>query len=175
MIRWRIALCAGALLVSCSAGTVRSGAARGRVYRGDEAYALSHAYAYAPAGGEELWVYVTDQPLPRSAIVDRFAAHELARAGKVHGIKLLLDPRNAAPTEITAVMLLPAAPNATMASVSISSSAGVFKELELGSRISGRIEQEQEAIFDSPPYGFAADFSFPAEESAPAVNSDAAQ
>lgn len=150
-----------AMLGACNSGSgIQTGQVTGKVYVGQQSYALKHAYAYAPSGENELWVYLVDAPLEPGAIKDRFGVHEPAAAGKVHGVKLTLDPTNKAPTELKAVLLMPPAPGETLSSISVSGSEAVFESLTLEpAKTAGRIRRDLKGAFDAPHYGFEADFT----------------
>ena len=141
-------------------GRVDSGSATGRVYVGDLSYELHHAYAYAPPGGEEFWVYLTDTPLVDKQVTKRFGVHDAARAGRVHGVKLRLDPADSDPRSLSAVLLMPPEDkNSSLTSVSASGSSPRFERLSLPpSPVAGRIRYAQEAIFETPPSGFDVEF-----------------
>lgn len=161
MLKQGLVVLLAALLGACSSGgSVDRGTATGRVYVGDRSYELRHACAYAPPGGEELWVYLTDVPLSEDQVIDRFGVHDAARADRVHGVKLLLDPTVSDPKELHAVLLMPPeSEDASLASISASGSTSRFERLSLPpAAIAGQVRYAQEAIFDSPPYGFEAEF-----------------
>jgi len=141
---------------------VDNGSATGRVYVGDLSYELQHAYAYPAPGGEELWVYLTDTPLSEKQVTKRFGVHDAARAGQVHGVKLSLDPADSDPKSLSAVLLMPPkSKNASLTSISSSGSTSRFEKLSLPpAQLAGRIRCAQEAIFESPPYGFDVEFEF---------------
>jgi len=141
---------------------VDNGSATGKVYVGDLSFELKHAYAYASRGDEELWVYLTDAPLRGKQVTKRFGVHDAARAGQVHGVKLMLDPADSDPRSLSAVLLMPPEDkNASLASISSSGSESCFEQLSLPpAPIAGRIRFAQEAIFESPPYGFDVEFEF---------------
>lgn len=141
-----------------------SGNASGRVYVGDRSYGLRHAYAYAPPGGEELWVYLTDTPLGEDQVTDRFGVHDAARGDRVHGVKLTLDPNDSDPKSLQAVLLMPPeTEDASLSSISASGSTSRFERLSLPpGPLAGKIRYEQKAIFDSPAYGFDAEFEIAA-------------
>jgi hypothetical protein len=145
-------------------GGVATGTATGKVFVGDRSFELRHAYAYAAAGDEELWLYLTDAPLRDKQVTKRFGVHDAARAGEVHGVKLTLDPADRDPRSLNAVLLMPPAnANESLASISASGTASRFERLSLPPEtLAGRIRYEREAIFDSPPHGFEAEFDFAA-------------
>ncbi|MEN8148906.1 MAG: hypothetical protein ABFS86_03735 [Planctomycetota bacterium] len=151
------------LIPGASGGGVDNGSATGRVYVGDQSYKLQYAYAYASRGDEELWVYLTDAPLGDKQVTKRFGVHDAARAGQVHGVKLRLDPADSDPKSLSAVLLMPpGSKNESLTSISSSGSDPCFEQLSLPpAQIAGRIRYEQEAIFESPPYGFEVEFEFP--------------
>ncbi len=150
-------------LLSGGGKHVDSGTVTGRVYVGDDSYELQHAYAYASKGDGELWVYLTDAPLGDKQVTKRFGVHDAARLGQVHGVKLRLDPADSDPRSLSAVLLMPPrAENESLVSISCSGSEPSFEQLTLPpAPLTGRISYEQEAIFESPPYGFDAEFEFP--------------
>ena len=160
VLKKAIAVIAG--WISGGGKRVDSGSVTGSVYVGDDSYELQHAYAYASRGDEELWVYLTDAPLSEKQVTKRFGVHDAARAGQVHGVKLRLDPADSDPKSLSAVLLMPpAAENASLVSISSSGSASRFEQLSLPPvPLTGRVSYEQEAIFESPPYGFDAEFEF---------------
>jgi len=139
-----------------------SGSVTGRVYVGDQSYELQHAYSYAATKDDELWVYLTDAPLSEKQVKNRWAVHDVARADQVHGIKLRLDPADSDPKSLSALLLMPPAnQNESLASISASGTASRFERLSLPpAPLAGRINYAQEAIFESPPYGFEAEFDF---------------
>jgi len=145
-----------------------NGSVTGRVYVGDLSYELQHAYAYAPPGGDELWVYLTDTSLTEDQVADRFGVHEAARAGQVHGVKLTLDPADSDPKSLSAVLLMPPeGEDASLTSISSSGSESSFEQLSLPpAPIAGRVRFEQKAIFESLPYGFDVEFQFAGSPSA---------
>lgn len=153
-------LLAGLARLTGGGGHVDSGSATGKVYAGDLSYDLQYAFAYAPPGGEELWVYLTDTPLSKKQVTKRFGVHDAALTGQVHGVKLRLDPADTDPRSLSAVLLMPpGSKNESLTSISASGSSSCFEQLSLPpSTIAGRIGYEQEAIFESPPYGFDVEF-----------------
>lgn len=160
MLKRVVALLTSALGACSAGGSVDRGTATGRVYVGDRSYELRHACAYAPPGGEELWVYLTDEPLSEDQVMDRFGVHQAAREDRVHGVKLLLDPTDPDPKELHAVLLMPPeTEDASLTSISASGSTSRFERLSLPpAAIAGQVRYGQKAIFDSPPYGFEAEF-----------------
>ena len=74
-----------------------------------------------------------------------------------------LDPVDSDPKSLSAVLLMPPrAENESLVSISSSGSDSCFEQLSLPpAPLTGRISYEQEAIFESPPYGFNAEFKFP--------------
>lgn len=141
---------------------VDSGSVTGSVHVGDDSYELQHAYAYASKRDEELWVYLTDAPLSDKQVTKRFGVHAAARVGQVHGVMLTLDPADSDPKSLSAVLLMPPkAKNMSLASISASGSEPRFEQLSLPpAPLTGRVSYAQEAIFESPPYGFDAEFEF---------------
>ncbi|MGE0384171.1 MAG: hypothetical protein AB7Q97_05525 [Gammaproteobacteria bacterium] len=89
--------------------------------------------------------------------------HGPAAAGRVHGVTLTLDPTDPAPTELKAVLLMPPDPGATLASISVSGSEAVFESLTPEpTKTAGRIRRDMAGVFESPPYGFEAEFAMAA-------------
>ena len=160
MLKKAIAGLAG--LFSGGGGRVDSGSATGRVYVGDDSYELQHAYAYESKGDGELWVCLTDAPLSEKQVRKRWGVHDAARSGQVHGVKLMLDPADSDPKSLSALLLMPPkSKNESLTSVSSGGSSSCFEQLSLPpAAITGRITYGQEAIFESPPYGFEAEFKF---------------
>jgi hypothetical protein len=147
---------------------VLRGSASGRVYVGDESHELTHASAFDSRRDGELWVYLTDAPLSDKQVTKRFAVHGPARAGRVHGVKLRLDPEDSDPRSLSALLLMPPAnEKESLASISSSGTDPRFERLSLPpAALAGKVRMDQEAIFESPPYGFEVEFEFP--EASPA-------
>jgi len=143
-------------------GRVDSGTATGKVYVGDQSYDLKYAYSYAATKDEELWVCLTDAPLTEKQVRKRWGVHDAARAGQVHGVKLMLDPEDSDPKKLSALLLMPPkSKNESLTSISAGGTDPLFEQLSLPpSQLVGRICYEQEAIFESAPYGFEAEFEF---------------
>lgn len=175
MLQKGLVVLVASIVGACGGGgdRVDRGTASGRVYVGDRSYELEHAQAYAPPGGEELWVYLTDTPLSEDQVVDRFGVHDAARADQVHGIKLILDPTDSDPKSLQAVLLMPPdSEDASLSSISASGSARRFERLSLPpDAIAGKLQYAQKAIFDSPPYGFEAEFEIAGGAGATATES----
>jgi hypothetical protein len=154
-----------ARMFSSGGGHVACGSATGRVWVGDRTHELDHAYAFDATGDGELWVCLTDAPLTDKQVSKRFGVHDATRAGQVHGVKLRLDPTDSDPKSLRAVLLMPpASKSESLTSISASGSRSQFERLSLPpAPLSGRIRYEQEAIFQSPPYGFDVEFEFPPE------------
>ena len=143
-------------------GNVDSGSASGRVFVGDQSYELQHAYSYAATKDNELWVYLTDSPLTDKQVTKRWPIHEAARAEQVHGVKLCLDPEDSEPKSLSALLLMPPeSKNHSLTSISSSGTDPRFEQLSLPPvKLAGQISYEGGGIFDSPPYGFEAEFEF---------------
>lgn len=74
----------------------------------DRVYVLQHVYAWQPPlQNEELWIYLTDQPLPAAAAEDPLLAEQLARENRFGGVKLIVNPARPRLDDIRGVVYAP--------------------------------------------------------------------
>jgi hypothetical protein len=89
----RLIACLAIVVLSAHVAAAQPGTVKGRLTYGDKVYNLQHVYAWQPPlQDEELWIYLTDQPLPPAAAQDGSLPEELARNNRFGGIKLIVHP-----------------------------------------------------------------------------------
>ncbi len=80
-------------LLSGNAAAIDPGTVKGRLTYEGRVYALQHVYAWQPPlQVDELWIYVTDNPLPAAAAQHDSMPEELAREKRFGGAKLIIRP-----------------------------------------------------------------------------------
>ena len=92
--RW-LTVCLGIFLgvLSVNAAAIDPGTVEGQLTQGGKVYTLKHVYAWQqPGQAKEMWIYVTDVELPAAAAMHRFKPEELARKGRLRGVKLVINP-----------------------------------------------------------------------------------
>ena len=92
--RW-LTVCLGIFLgvLSVNAAAIDPGTVEGQLTQGGKVYTLKHVYAWQqPGQAKEMWIYVTDVELPAAAAMHRFKPEELAREGRLRGVKLVINP-----------------------------------------------------------------------------------
>jgi len=85
--------CIALALLAVNAAAIDPGTVKGRLTYEGKAYVLRHVYAWQPplqAG--ELWIYLTDNPLPPLAAQHDSRPEELAREKRFGGAKLIIRP-----------------------------------------------------------------------------------
>ena len=80
-------------VLSAAAAPADPATVKGRFTYGGKVYVLQHVYAWQPPfQGEELWIYVTDNPLPPAAAQHDSLPEQLAREKRFGGVKLIVRP-----------------------------------------------------------------------------------
>jgi hypothetical protein len=85
-------------VLSMNAAAEDSGTVKGKLTYDGNAYTLQHVYAWQPPErGTELWIYVTDAPLPAAVTQDHSREFlpdiaDLQDEGRLHGVTLYIDP-----------------------------------------------------------------------------------
>jgi hypothetical protein len=79
--------------MSAHVAAAEPGTVTGRLTYDGKVYDLQHVYAWQPPlQTDELWIYLTDQPLPPTAAQHGALPEELARDKRFGGIKLIVHP-----------------------------------------------------------------------------------
>jgi len=100
--------CFGIVLLSAHAAAAQPGTVKGRLTYGDKVYTLQHVYAWQPPlQNEELWIYLTDQPLPPAAAQHGSLPEQLSRDKRFGGIKLIVHPLKPRLDDIKGVVYAP--------------------------------------------------------------------
>lgn len=106
----RLVACLATLSLSAPLLAGESGTVVGRLSYDDQIYVLRHIYAWQPPlQNEELWIYLTDVPLPPEVAQDEGRPEQLARDGRLAGIKLIVDPVKPRLDDIRGVVYAPRA------------------------------------------------------------------
>jgi len=89
----RLIGCLVIALLSAPAAAAEPGTVKGRLTYDGKVYTLRHVYAWQPPlQDEELWIYLTDQPLSPAAAQHGSLPEQLARDKRFGGIKLIVHP-----------------------------------------------------------------------------------
>lgn len=150
MITRRSALAAGLALTAAPAFALDAGTASGRYDDGDTRFTVSHAIALAMDNAEGfqeseggLRVLLSDREVPVSAICGLAfpPVWGMARAGTLKGLLLKFDPADR--TGLVATVLATPEQGFSLASLTVSSSAGLWSRLEANAtRIVGALKPD---------------------------------
>lgn len=83
------------VLLAAPARAADPGTVKGTLTYDGKVYELHHVFVWQPPlQDQELWIYLTDRPLPQTAAtaLDGEELEDLARGDKFGGIKLIVDP-----------------------------------------------------------------------------------
>jgi hypothetical protein len=93
---WMMVIAATALSLALFAALIENGKAQGSLTLAGKAVKLAYAYASSKEGvfdpkTKDTVVILTDVPLDAKALDDEFVRLDLVRAGKLHGIQVIID------------------------------------------------------------------------------------
>ncbi len=95
-------------LLSANAAAIDPGTVKGRLTYEGRVYELQHVYAWQPPlQFDELWIYLTDNPLPPAAAQHDSLPGELAREKRFAGVKLIIRPRKPRLEDMKGVVYAP--------------------------------------------------------------------
>jgi hypothetical protein len=164
-----VGVVAGPLLLALavSAAAADPPSARGTMTLGGERIALTHAVAVQRDNAEgllespnELRIALTDRELAPEQLwgLVFLPATTMAGEGKLRGLLIRVDPANRSRALVT-LLAKPAQPGATLANITIESSAGALPTVKIGDgRVAGSIER---TLAGDPPTPLTVAFSAP--------------
>ena len=100
--------CLGMMMLCAPVSAAEPGTITGTLTFDGTVYPLQHVYVWQPPLQDtELWIFLTDRPLPPAAAEDDAQTEQLARDNVFGGIKLVIDPLSPRLDDIRGVVYAP--------------------------------------------------------------------